>query len=72
MSERSNESAWVKKELNSALMSEMSRRNVRIFPLKLDDAATIPGIIADKMYADFSKSYKAGLEALLKTLKGDV
>jgi len=69
MSQKSSESAWVQKELNSALMSEVQRRKVHILPLKLDDSP-MPAIIADKMYADFSKSYKAGLDALLTALKG--
>lgn len=71
MSQKSSESAWVQKELNNALMSEVQRRKVHILPLKLDDTA-MPPIIADKKYADFSKSYKAGLDDLLTALKGSV
>lgn len=71
MSERSKESPWVQKELNNALMTEMQRRNVHILPLKLDDSP-MPQIIAEKKYADFSKSYKAGLDDLLTALKGSV
>lgn len=71
MSQKSSESAWVQKELNSALMSEVQRRKVNILPLKLDDT-TMPLIIADKKYADFSKSYRAGLDDLLTALKGSI
>ena len=71
MSQRSNESPWVQKELNNALMTEIQRRNVHILPLKLDDSP-MPQIIAEKKYADFSKSYKAGLDDLLVSLKGTV
>lgn len=71
MSQKSSESAWVQKELNNALMSEVQRRKVHILPLKLDDTP-MPPIIADKKYADFSKSYKAGLDDLLTSLKGRV
>lgn len=71
MSQKSSESAWVQKELNNALMSEVQRRKVHILPLKLDDTA-MPPIIADKKYADFSKSYKAGLDDLLTALKGSI
>lgn len=71
MSQKSSESAWVQKELNNALMSEVQRRKVHILPLKLDDTS-MPSIIADKKYADFSKSYKAGLEDLLNSLKESV
>jgi hypothetical protein len=71
VSEHSARSAWVQKELNNALVNEVQRRKVHILPLKLDDA-TMPSIIADKKYADFSKSYKVGLDELLNALKGDV
>ncbi|CAB3696954.1 hypothetical protein LMG26690_02419 [Achromobacter animicus] len=71
MSEKSSGSAWVQKELNHALMTEVQRRNVHIMPLKLDDTP-MPLIISDKKYADFSKSYKAGLDELLSALKGNV
>ena len=70
MSHKSAESAWVQKELNNALMSEMQRRNVHILPLRSDDSP-MPQIIAEKKYADFSQSYKAGLEDLLKAIKGN-
>lgn len=71
MSEHSAGSAWVKKELNNALVNEVQRRKVHILPLRLDDTP-MPPIIGDKKYADFSKSYKAGLDELLIALKGDV
>ena len=71
MSQKSSQSAWVQKEMNNALMNEVQRRKVHVLPLKLDDTP-MPGIIADKRYADFSKSYKAGLDDLLNALKGDV
>lgn len=70
MSHKASESAWVKKELNNALMSEVERRSVHILPLKLD-STPMPAIIADKRYADFSTSYKAGLDGLLAALKGE-
>lgn len=71
ISQKANESPWVQKELNNALMSEIQRRKVHILPLKLDDTE-MPPIIADKKYADFSKSYKTGLDELLDTLRGQV
>ncbi len=64
-------SEWVKKELNNALVTEVQRRKVHILPLKLDDSP-IPPIISDKKYADFSQSYKAGLDDLLASLKGEL
>lgn len=71
VSENSANSEWVKKELNNALVSEVKRRKVHVLPLKID-GSEIPGIISDKLYADFSKSYKQGLSDLLSALKGDL
>jgi hypothetical protein len=70
ISQNSNKSPWVNKELNNAMVAEMKRRKVHILPLRLDDAE-MPPIIADKKYADFSVSYKAGLQDLLGTLQED-
>lgn len=71
ISQNSVESEWVKKELNGALINEVQRRSVHVLPLKLDNAK-IPPAIADKKYADFSKSYKGGLEELLLALREKV
>jgi hypothetical protein len=71
VSERSVGSEWVKKELNGALVNEVERRNVHVLPLKLD-SSKMPAAISDKKYADFSKSYKAGLEELLAALKAKI
>lgn len=71
MSKNSSGSAWVQKELNNALVNEVQRRKVHILPVRLDDTP-MPQIIADKKYADFSKSYKSGLEDLLQSLKDDL
>lgn len=68
ISEHSITSPWVAKELNNALVNEVERRDVHILPLKLDDAS-MPPAISDKKYADFSTSYKAGLDDLLGVLK---
>lgn len=53
------------------MVSEVERRKVHILPLKLDDAP-VPKIIYNKKYADFSKSYKAGLDSLLISLEADL
>jgi len=71
ISQNSVNSPWVQKELNNALVTEVQRRNVHIVPLRLDDTE-MPRVISDKLYADFSHSYKAGLEKLLSALKRDV
>lgn len=71
MSQHSANSAWVQKELNNAMVNEVQRRKVHILPLRLDDTP-MPQIISDKKYADFSKSYKAGLKDLLAAMKGEI
>lgn len=68
ISKNSVSSAWVKKELNGAIVHEIERRKVTILPIKLDDAA-MPDTINDKLYADFSHSYEDGLEKLIRSIK---
>ncbi len=70
ISENSLGSSWVQKELNSAMVHEIERRRVSILPLKLDTSA-MPPAINDKKYADFSTSYRAGLDEVLKALEAD-
>lgn len=70
ISSNSIQSEWVKKELNNALVSEVERRQVHVLPIKLDDAP-IPDSLRDKKYADFSRSYKGGLEQVLIAVKGE-
>lgn len=68
LSDNSISSEWVKRELNNALVTEIARRKVKILPLKLTECQ-IPEVIRDKKYADFTKSYREGLEALLASIK---
>lgn len=71
ISRNSAKSEWVKKELNNALVKEVSKRKAHVLPLKLDDAS-IPDLISDKKYADFSKSYKQGLADLISAMRQDL
>lgn len=68
VSHNSVDSAWVKKELSSALVHEIERRKVAVLPIKLDDAR-MPDSIKDKLYADFRGSYDEGLRNLLQSIK---
>ena len=68
LSENSVASDWVQRELNSALVSEISKRKIKIMPLKLSECA-IPAIIQDKKYADFTQSYKSGFDELLAAIR---
>lgn len=58
------ESEWVKKELSAGLIRELDKKAVVILPL-LYRQCQIPPLIADKRYANFTKSYEKGLEELL-------
>ncbi|MFL6259209.1 MAG: toll/interleukin-1 receptor domain-containing protein [Thermoanaerobaculia bacterium] len=67
LSPNSVESSWVKRELASAIVDEISADRVRVLPLLLADCA-IPPFLRDKLYADFRDSYEAGLTSLLQRL----
>jgi TIR domain len=68
LSEHSVDSEWVKRELNNALVQEISKRKIAILPLKLS-ACEIPMLIAEKKYADFSRSYREGIDGLIASIK---
>lgn len=68
LSENSVESEWVERELNSALIDEIEASKVKVLPIKLSECR-FPPLIKDKRYADFTKSYKNGLEELLKAIR---
>ena len=61
-------SAWVKKELNQALVNEIEKRRVRVMPVLLDKVER-PETIREKRYADFTESYTKGFEELLASIK---
>lgn len=71
LSPSSVKSDWVKREIGSALMRQLSAEK---------DIAPLPGLIADCeipvllrtiKYADFRQAYKAGFGALLEVLRAD-
>jgi TIR domain len=68
LSRQSSASEWVKHELNTALVSAITERRVKVLPAKLDDVE-MPLSLGGTLYADFSKSYKDGLRALLDAMK---
>lgn len=68
ISHNSVASPWIQKELDNALVKEIERRRVHVFPVKIDDA-DVPEIIKDKRHADFSTSYEMGLKELINAIK---
>jgi len=68
LSDNSIDSEWVKKELNSALIDEIESKRVKVLPIKLTDCK-MPPLLKDKKYADFTRSYKTGLDELIKSIQ---
>lgn len=64
LSPRSVQSEWVRREVNAALMRELSERKVIVLPI-LYETCEIPTLLREKKYADFTKSYDDGFEDLL-------
>lgn len=70
LSKNSVSSQWVQVELNSALATELEKRQVFVLPILIEDCE-IPLFLKDKLFADFRKDYNGGLQALLKRLIPD-
>jgi SAM-dependent methyltransferase len=68
LSPRSVDKPWVKRELNAALMKQLSSAAVRVIPLLLEDCK-IPPLLADIRYADFRTSFDQGLSELLPAVR---
>jgi len=60
LSRDSVEKPWVRKELSSALMRQLSAESVTVLPLRLDDCP-IPPILRDIKYADARKGIARAL-----------
>lgn len=57
LSKASVSSNWVKKELAWAMNKEINGKRIRVIPIKRD-GASLPKILSDKFYLDFSKPHK--------------
>jgi hypothetical protein len=68
LSDASVNSEWVKHELNNALFSELSKRNIKVLPVLLSPTK-VPALLQDKKYADFTQGYKHGLQQLLAVVR---
>ncbi len=62
------ESGWVEKEWMSRLKDEIEKGHVIVLPLLAEDCE-LPYFLQDKLYADFTASYKRAFEKLLETLQ---
>jgi hypothetical protein len=57
-------SEWVRRELNSALMKEITGKKIIVLPCLLCNCS-IPSFLSEKKYADFRSSYEDGFTDLL-------
>ncbi len=64
LSKASVASAWVREELNAALMTQVARGGTFILPLLLEDCE-VPPLLAHRKVADFRHDYAAALAELL-------
>ncbi|MBN1219741.1 MAG: toll/interleukin-1 receptor domain-containing protein, partial [Anaerolineae bacterium] len=71
LSPHSVASKWVRREVNIALNEEIHGNRVKVLPL-LYQPCDIPGFLADKMYADFTKDFAEGFETLLARFQSDL
>jgi hypothetical protein len=67
LSAASARSQWVQMELNAALMQQMENKGIIILPARIDDTA-LPPLLRDRIYADFRRDYRLGLNSLLQVL----
>ena len=64
LSTASVESGWVKKELNQALMNQLSGNDVTLLPILLEECI-VPGFLRELRHADFRLQYEQGFQDLL-------
>lgn len=68
LSPDSVKSNWVKREVGSATMRQLSeKRSITVLPILVTECE-IPILLSDIKYADFRSDYKLGLKGLLRTL----
>lgn len=65
ISKESIKSKWVRKELSIALMQDLSKKDIKIFPV-LIDYCEMPNTLSEFKYADFRTDFKIGYNQLLK------
>jgi len=70
LSQYSIKSDWVRRELGSALMNQLSKdRNITILPILVDECE-IPVLLREIKYADFRNDYLPALQDLLDAIGG--
>lgn len=59
---------WVKRELNSSLMRQLSSKNITILPILIEECE-IPILFRDIKYADFTISFENGITELIMAIR---
>ena len=59
---------WVMRELNSSLMRQLADKNIAILPVLIEHCS-IPALLADIKYADFTESFDHGLCDLVNSIR---
>lgn len=68
LSRKSVTSGWVQRELNSALMGQLSGQSVQVIPVLIEDCE-IPVLLKDTLYVDLRQNFEAGFLKLLDSLR---
>lgn len=68
VSENSLASKWVMHEFSTLALSEISRRELRIIPVLIDQS-TVPSYLLSYFYLDISKDIEGGIAKLVESLK---
>lgn len=71
LSQESVKSNWVKKELNTATINTISNKDLKIFPLLLEDCE-IPILLKENRYADFRKDRESALTEFIGDIESSL
>jgi len=67
LSEHSSKSKWVQYELNSALLYNATKNNIKIIPIKVD-GSQVPPDLTNYLYIDASKNRLTALEGIIRAV----
>jgi len=68
VSKNSFRSSWVQKEFSAIALQQISKRERRIIPVKID-TSDVPSYLANRLYIDLSKNFEDGLERLVAAIQ---
>lgn len=68
VSKNSFRSPWVQQEFSAIALQQISKRERRIIPVKID-ASDVPSYLANRVYLDLSENFEAGLERLVADIQ---